>query len=195
MNDTSLVTSAAERNPWGYQDTDFSTGAICTRSSHKQTPVADLIGEETVSSDAMASRPLESRDELRRDHGKVAVDARLLGRAIEIVDGIDAEDVLRCAVDLEALRGLVLELWPSTSMSGPFAQEILATLESALLSVEAPTSEQVSAFREALQDLRSSVITEAHVNVIRRLFVSVGFSPLSSLSEIKADDKDEDEEV
>jgi hypothetical protein len=117
------------------------------------------------------------------------LDMSLLNRAKSIIDGFNPSDVIESAVNLESLRGIVLQLWESATNASQFHQEILANLESAILSVECPTKSQLAAFKEAVTDLRSDVLTQAHVNVIRKRFIREGFSPLAILSQIEnADD-------
>jgi hypothetical protein len=114
------------------------------------------------------------------------LDQLLLTRAIEIVDSFEGCDVIDASVNLESLRGIVSQLWNSAIGSSRFHQDILAALESALLSIETPTSAQISILREALIDLGQKVLTQAHVEIIRSEFVSRGFSPLALLSNTEA---------
>jgi len=109
----------------------------------------------------------------------------LLKRAKDIIDSFNHHDVMEATIDLESLKGIVLQLWESATNGTQFHQEILATLESAILSVESPNESQLSAFKEAVMDLGNDVLTQAHVDVIRRRFISEGFSPLALLTEIE----------
>lgn len=119
------------------------------------------------------------------------LDQLLLTRAIEIVDSFEGCDVIDAGVNLESLRGIVSQLWNSAVGSSSFHQDILAGLESAILSIEAPTPGQFSAIREALTDLGQKVLTQAHVEIIRSEFVSRGFSPLALLSNTEASEDSE----
>lgn len=113
------------------------------------------------------------------------LDKTLLKRAKDIIDGFNHHGVMEAAIDLESLRGIVLQLWESATNGTQFHQEILATLESAILSVESPNESQLSVFKEAVMDLEMDVLTQAHVDVIRRRFIAEGFSPLALLSEVE----------
>jgi hypothetical protein len=113
------------------------------------------------------------------------LDQLLLTRAVEIVDSFEGCDVIDASVNLESLRGIVSQLWNSAIGSSRLHQDILAGLESAILSIEAPTLEQLSVIREALIDLGQKVLTQAHVEIIRSQFVSRGFSPLAILSDME----------
>jgi len=113
------------------------------------------------------------------------LDRSLLNRANNIIDSLDHRDVVEATVHLESLRGIVLQLWESAATSSQTHQEILAVLESAILSIESPNEGQLSAFKEAVMDLGNDVLTQAHVDVIRRRFIGEGFSPLALLSELE----------
>jgi len=121
----------------------------------------------------------------------MGLDRSLLNRAKNIMDGFNHSDIMEVAVNLESLRGIVLQLWESAANASQLHQEILAILESAILSVECPTESQLAAFKEAVTDLGIDILTQAHVNVIRRRFIAEGFGPLALLSEVKdGDDHD-----
>jgi len=126
--------------------------------------------------------------EFKSDVGK-GLNKPFLERAKSIIDSFKPDDVMDAKVNLEALRGILLQLWNSAASSSQFHQDILATLESAMLTVESPNEGQLSVFREAIVDLENCVLTQAHVDVIRRLFIGEGFSPLALLSEIEDGDE------
>jgi len=115
------------------------------------------------------------------------LDRSLLNRAKDIIDSFNNCDVMESTIDLESLRGTVLQLWESATNGTQFHQEILATLESAILSVESPNESQLSVFKEAVMDLENDILTQAHVDIIRERFVAEGFSPLALLSEAEDD--------
>lgn len=125
------------------------------------------------------------------ENGKAAsggLDKSLLERAKTIIDCFNPDDVMDVTINLESLRGIILNLWESATNSTKFHQEILAILESAMLSVESPHEDHLSVFREAILDIGSDVLTQANAEVIRRRFINTGFSPLALLSEIEDDD-------
>lgn len=111
------------------------------------------------------------------------LDETLLKRAESIIDGFDYVDPLNATVNMESLRGVVFELWESAATSSEYHQDILAALESAILSIDIPNEDQLSVFREAIRDLRNGVLTAEHVDIIRRQFAVNGFSPLALLDE------------
>jgi len=137
---------------------------------------------------AQVSRPAPSHAS-KDAHG--ILDQLLLRRAIEIVDSFEGCDVIDASVNLESLRGIVTQLWNSAVGSTRFHQDILAGLESGILSIEVPTPGQLSVIREALTDLSQKVLTQAHVEIIRSEFVSRGFSPLALLSNTEAGEDSE----
>ncbi len=136
----------------------------------------------------MESPPRE-RIALAKERKPVAggLNKSLLERAKNIIDSFNHHDVMEATINLESLRGIVLQLWESATSGAQFHQEILATLENAILSVESPNESQLSAFKEAVMDLGNDILTQAHVDVIRGRFVAEGFSPLALLSEVEDD--------
>jgi hypothetical protein len=116
------------------------------------------------------------------------LDRSLLERANAIIDSFNAEDVMDSTINMESLRGIVLQLWESAANATQFHQEILAMLESAILSVECLSKSQLSAWREAVIDLGNDILAQAHLDVIRRRFIAEGFTPLALLSEAENDD-------
>lgn len=117
-----------------------------------------------------------------------ALDKSLLLRARDILESFDANDLVQSSVDLESLRGIVVQLWESAANSTQFHQQILAILESAILTIELPNQEQLSLFREAVIDLGHDVLTQAQVDIIQRQFISKGFSPLALLGDTEDSD-------
>ena len=112
------------------------------------------------------------------------LDKSLLERAESIVDSFDSENVVELVINVEALRGIVLELWKTAKNSSQFHQDILSTLENALLSKHDFTGEDMGLFREAIRDLKNKVLVGEHVETISGRFINQGFSPLAFLSEI-----------
>ena len=113
------------------------------------------------------------------------LDNNCLSRAIEIIESFDSNEIMDAAINIESLRGLILQLWETAQNATQFHHEILALLESAILSVETLSQEQISVLKEAIKDLHNEVLAQAHVDVIRRRFIMVGFSPLAFLSAIE----------
>ena len=128
------------------------------------------------------------------ENGKPAsgkLDRSLLNRAKTIIDSFNSDDAIESTINIESLRGIVLQLWESAANATQFHQEILAALESAILGVETLNNNQLSAVREAIMDLGNDVLAQAHLDVIRRRFIAEGFSPLALLSEIENDNEGE----
>jgi len=124
------------------------------------------------------------------ENGKSAsgkLDGSLLKRAKAIIDSYNPDDLIESTINVESLRGIVLQLWESAAIATQFHQEILAVLESAVSSVESFNKTQLSAIREAIKDLENNVLAQAHLDVIRRRFIAEGFSPLAFLSEVEND--------
>ena len=127
---------------------------------------------------------------LLSENGKPAtgkLDGSLLNRAKTIIDNFNSDDVIESTINIESLRGIVLQLWESAANATQFHQEILAALESAILSVETLDKNQLSAVREAIMDIGNDVLAQAHLDVIRGRFITEGFSPLALLSEVEND--------
>jgi hypothetical protein len=116
------------------------------------------------------------------------LDKSLLERAKDIVESLRVNDVMDTAINLDSLRGIILQLWESATNSTQFHQEILAFLETAVISIESPNENQLSVFKEAIIDLENDVLAQAHVDIIRSQFIKRGFSPLAVLSEIEDSD-------
>ena len=118
------------------------------------------------------------------------LDKALLERAESIIDSFDSDDVEESAINLEALRGIVLGLWKSAKNSSYYHQDILSTLENALLSKNDFTEEDMGLFHETVQDLKNELLVEDHVKIISERFIYRDFSPLAFLGEIKDEDSD-----
>jgi hypothetical protein len=127
-------------------------------------------------------------DEKPLGHGEL--DKALLARAESIIDSFDSDDVVESMINLEALRGIVLGLWKRAKNSSYYHQDILSTLENALLSKNDFTEEDMELFHETIQDLKNEHLVENHVKIISERFIYQDFSPLAFLSEIKDEDSD-----
>ena len=118
------------------------------------------------------------------------LDRSLLNRAEDIINSFSSDDLVESEINLEALHGIILGLWRSAKNSSHYHQDILSTLENALLCKKDFTTEDMALFREAVKDLKNEVLIEDHVKIISGRFISQGFSPLAFLSEMKdGDDK------
>ena len=62
------------------------------------------------------------------------LDKSLLERAESIIDSFNSDEVVESVINLEALRGIILGLWKSAKNSHQYHQDILSTLENAILS-------------------------------------------------------------
>jgi len=113
------------------------------------------------------------------------LDKALLERAESIIDSFDSDDVVESMINLEALRGIVLGLWKRARNSSYYHQDILSTLENALLSKNDFTEEDMELFHETIQYLKNEHLVENHVKIISERFIYQDFSPLVFLSEIK----------
>jgi hypothetical protein len=173
---------------------DFNRSIIETGTSVSESPskITSSRGYEyklDQTLDVTEKLPERTKD-LVGKHGKILVgglDKSLLKRAQIILESFDCDDAVSVAINIESLRGIILQLWESAANASQFHQDILAVLESAMLSVVSPSSHHLSVFREAIRDLNSDLLAQAHVDVIRRRFISAGFSPLALLTEIDED--------
>lgn len=173
---------------------DYNRARLLTGTSEEETVPVGMLSVPKISQYRL-NETLDAGKEIQPepygpviDYKKVAnggLDKSLLKRARSIVENFNVSGVMDAAIDLESLRGVLLQLWQSATDSTQFHQEILTILESAAISVESPTPTQLSAFREAIIDLGRDVLAQVHIDVIRRRFISEGFSPLALLSEIK----------
>lgn len=176
---------------------DYNRARLLTGTSEEETVPVGMLSVPKISQYRL-NKTLDTGKEIQPepygpviDYKKAAnggLDKSLLKRAGSIVENFNVSGVMDAAIDLESLRGVLLQLWQSATDSTQFHQEILTILESAVISVESPTPTQLSAFREAIIDLGRDVLAQVHIDVIRRRFISEGFSPLALLSEIKNGD-------
>jgi len=143
---------------------------------------------ETLSVSEDLPKAVQAPLDSRKQFAVGSLDKSLLERAKDIVESLRVNDVMDTAINLDSLRGIVLQLWESATNSTQFHQEILALLESAVISIDSPNEDQLSVFREAIIDLENDVLAQAHVDVIRRQFIKRGCSPLAVLSEIEDSD-------
>ena len=189
MKYTDIKTGAAEELTGDLQGIGFvSSAERIGITTHSSSSIYKYDADETRGA---SEETVERRKVPLAGHGKAGngeLDKSLLKRAKSIIDSFNCDDVMEATVYLESLRGIVLQLWESATTTTQFHQEILAILESAILPIDSPNRTQLSVFREAIMDLGSDVLTQAHVEVIRRQFINEGFSPLALLSEIEDGD-------
>jgi hypothetical protein len=123
----------------------------------------------------------------KRHRGKAGkVDSNLIGKAKEIVESVDDTDVVQMQLHLTALAGAILDMWESVLDASEVHQDLLAALENGARQAARAgqvTDAQLSAFREALNDLGQDVLVPANAEVVRSRFVDVGFAPLGFLGE------------
>lgn len=141
------------------------------------------ISHQTQGASEMNSWGKKTSLEVSKKVFRGRLNETLLKRAESIIDGFDCVDPLSATINMESLQGVVFELWESAATSSEYHQDILATLESAILSIDIPNEAQLSVFREAIRDLRNEVLTAEHVDIIRQQFAVNGFSPLALLDE------------
>jgi len=115
------------------------------------------------------------------------LDKALLRRAVTVLESFDSHDVVATQLDMDTLRGLVVELWESAQSATQLHQDILALIEEAVLSVSSLSHAQILALKEGFRDLANPILVQIHVDLIRDRLIAEGFSPLALLSEL-ADD-------
>lgn len=124
----------------------------------------------------------KSSDRLPSPSGHL--DKKILNRVSDLIETLQEEsDPLTYDITYQSLRINVTSLWESAATASEFHQDILAVLEAGLLSIDEPGGDHLDAFREAVLDLESDPITQAHVNVIRRRFMDCGINPLAMLAD------------
>lgn len=156
-----------------------------------ETATGNISGRRVRGTNATLGADEESleltmgRPGTQRAAASKGLDRTLLKRAVTILGSFDSEDIVAVQLDMDALRGLVLELWESAESATQDHQDILALIEEAVLSVDSLTEDQVSVLREGFRDLEKPVLGPVHVDVIRGRLIRQGFSPLALLSELE----------
>jgi len=156
-----------------------TTGSVSRRKprSTNATLGADEETPQLITSRAGPQRPAVPK----------GLDKGLLRRAISIVESFDPHDAVAAQLDMEALRGLVLELWESAQSATQLHQDILTLIEEAVLSVDSLNQSQVLVLKEGFRDLENPILVQFHADSIRDQLIAQGFSPLALLTEL-ADD-------
>lgn len=117
----------------------------------------------------------------RRQQKQPNIDASLLGRTSELLDGVESSDPFDVAINLAAASGTVMELWESAAMASEVHRDVLSILESGVRQaalIGSVTPDQARFFREALTDLSQGHLVPDHADVLRDQFIRAGFGPL-----------------
>ncbi|OHB67537.1 MAG: hypothetical protein A2Y77_12545 [Planctomycetes bacterium RBG_13_62_9] len=141
----------------------------------------------TLGADEEAPQLTASRPDSRYTSAPKGLDKALLRRAVAILESFDSHDVVATELNMDALRGLVLELWESAQSATQLHQDILALMEGAVLSVTSLNEAQVLALKEGFRDLANPILVQVHVDLIRDRLIAQGFSPLALLGELAND--------
>jgi hypothetical protein len=142
----------------------------------------------TLGADEEAPQSVSSRAGIGQPPVSKGLDRALLRRAISILESFDVRDVVAAQLNMDALRGLVLDLWESAQSATQLHQDILALIEEAVLSVTSLSEAQVLVLKEGFRDLANPILVQVHVDLIRDRLSAQGFSPLALLSELRDDD-------
>ncbi len=141
----------------------------------------------TLGADEEAPQLVTNRADTRYASAPKGLDKALLRRAVAILESFDSHDIVATQLNMDALRGLVLELWESAQSATQLHQDILTLIEEAVLSVTSLNQDQILALKEGFRDLANPILVQVHVDLIRDRLIAQGFSPLALLSEL-ADD-------
>jgi hypothetical protein len=123
-----------------------------------------------------------------RAYGAGKLDPSLLDRASELLDGIENASPEQMSLTIESLRFVACELWHSAEKASQYHQSLLALVEGMLLANECLNANQAATLRGAISDLASNSLNENYLDVVRSRFVDDGYSPLSVLSSMEAND-------
>ena len=140
------------------------TGVFRTRGRH----------DESTSRDALAIGALG-----RRPTADAPLDAVLLSRATEIIEGVDPGDPRASQIALEGLASVFGDLWASALQSQRNRQELLALAEQAAISWDSLRPDRVRCLRETIVYLGGQVVSGSHLDVMRSVFLDCGWKPLS----------------
>lgn len=129
--------------------------------------------------------------ELTRDGRLVAerktdceINRDALARAIALAQALSEEDPDEALLAKEALLVACGEFWESVARDTRQRKAVLAMIEGTLSQLEWNTEGLRQIIVEALQDFGAPTVTNAHVSVLRRRLVSVGYDPLAFLGEV-----------
>ena len=141
----------------------------------------------TLGADEEAPQLVANRADTRYTSAPKGLDKVLLRRAVAILESFDSHDIVATQLNMDALRGLVLELWESAQSATQLHQDILTLIEEAVLSVTSLNEDQILALKEGFRDLANPILVQVHVDLIRDRLIAQGFSPLALLSELSDD--------
>lgn len=116
--------------------------------------------------------------------GAGQLDTSLLNKAKELLESFQFDDPQDVIVRIEALSGLVSELWRGARASSQYHRQILAALDSAAIQagqIATLVPSQLNALRSAVYDLSQRTLTQANVDSIAGRLIDEGFSPLAPL--------------
>jgi hypothetical protein len=147
------------------------------------------VTEYSLTRDTSTEMPLHPSPsaEPKASRGFGKIDPSLIRDATALLDSIDPSDPYESTLHLASLSGILITMWETAVDSSPFHQDILATLENAILSLrqgETPSvsEDQVKAFREALLDLAQPLLIAQHPAIVHSQFLAAGFRPLAFMN-------------
>lgn len=166
---------------WASAGHEFGEDLDRTVKGDTERPTANYWSgvAKTGEGRGQAVHPHDPRQVDRRE----GLDSRLLGRAREILEGIDLESPEEIVLCLPAMRGIAVELWRSAIKASREHQDLLALVENALISWDCLDEKRAKSLLGCFRDLSAPLVTEAHLDVARSLLVRCGWNPLGFLGE------------
>jgi len=122
-------------------------------------------------------------------------DRALLGRARELLESIDPQEQVTATVNLAEIGTMIAGLWETADRSTAIHCQILAALDTGILSALAAdsiTPEQLDVFREAMGDLSMDIVSESQAEAVRSRLIDLGKRPLFIVSDVKDDLADDE---
>ncbi len=171
-------------------DNSFSTATFApdVESNETTAPTIPHTTDDRSNNETFSIRAYEStmKPSVVPERNRNRIDREQLENAIEIVEGIDLDVPDDADLAIASLVSIVGQMWSSATHASQEHQELLAILESALLSRtnETLTPGHVRVFREVLLDLRREELTAANVEVVQSQFLDEGFGPLSPFTDV-----------
>lgn len=178
----------------GFSGESFSRASYST--SEELAPPAErapeLVGEPAYRPPPDATGLEERKHPISRALGPRAgfrkLDASLLGRAEDVLGGLDVNDLADSSLAAEALICVLGELWETAVHSSAQHRALLAIAESAVRSWPVLSQNQVDVLRETVAYLSHGTVTESHVQSTRHSFVSAEWNPLAILGDLEDDE-------